>query len=74
MERIGRIGRGDVEPRPVPVQHEYVARNTATTAAQRRPSMLLVLILLLRGHGRDPDDLGRLGATAAAAAIGSKVN
>ena len=55
MQRIGRIGRDDVEPQPILIQDELVERErrgrcaptTSTTAAHRRP--LLLLLLLRRG-------------------------
>ena len=33
VERVGRVGRDDVEPRPVLVQDELVARQTAAAVA-----------------------------------------
>ena len=58
MQRIGRVGRDDVEPRLVLIQDELVERErrgrcaptTSTTAAHRRP-LLLLLVLLRRGDG-----------------------
>jgi hypothetical protein len=33
VERVGRVGRDDVEPRPVLVQYEFVARQIAAARA-----------------------------------------
>ena len=61
MQRIGRVGRDDIEPRPVLIQDKLVERQTrgrdattttttSTTSAHRRP--LLLLLLLRRWDGR----------------------